>query len=157
MQLKTVLAAKVEARNKLNKNILEQVPKLIEALKPFVGKKIKLATGGFTKTIQVCFPSGTVDDVQFFLSSSSRYSVYAHFRTSVNTPTRTVYAENEVAIGGMSDGQTLEKVCEFLPVYYRTDYTEGEVTEHRASVEYHEDKARHHEHALTHFGRHDNS
>lgn len=162
----TRLEAKVAARNHVNKLAMDLDKKMMEVLKPFVGKKIALACGGLSAKFKAALPKEPEDfckggEAWFF--RASRYCFSVQCRTIETSKGREAdytlacYAEKDFNLGDL-DSKTgvLVKLNE-SPLVCRTDYSVGEVRELRKQVFASRSAMHAAEYALAGFGEHDNS
>lgn len=155
----TRLEAKVAARNAVNALALEMAPKMIEALKPFVGQKILNQGSVLSAKVKAALPPTEATHERHFWYSPSEYGVWAHFKTCIcsagNQPDYTVasYAEQAFLIGdikdhvltGIRNGQTA-----------RTDFTTEEVRKAREAFKAAQSALDDARSALCGFGEYDN-
>lgn len=156
------LEARIQARNRVHQEILERAPMMIEALRPFVGKKVRNVTGCLSDKVTKALPesvnqSGLV--CVMFYYETTRYCIRVCMKVSQGWVDHhgCVYAEASHTLADL-DEQTgdLKNVREFpLPEYFRTDYTAAEILEKRAAYDKAKEAANHAEYALAFFGRYD--
>ena len=153
------LVAKVKARNLVNKELIERVPAMIEALKPFIGLQVIKVDGTLLTKVKEALPDLFSDTVAFSGWYNARsYSIYACFKTCVweGLDHGCVYQEESYCIGEL-DGAILK--VEQRPVdlrYYRTDWTVEEVEKAREEVRKAQEALSEANRPLYHFGMHDN-
>jgi len=147
--------AKITARNRVNTQVNEVVPKILEALKPFIGKKVIIGGNNFSAQLskalepflgwQKVFPN-----LQIYRSSTT-YSICFTFKTSENDSKNTcVYQEEYVYLGNL-DGANLKDLIEFTP--RKIDYNLEEIEAVRAELTKLEAQVSNLNSKLSHFGR----
>lgn len=149
----TMLAAKVAARNKVHATLRAAADAYFALARKFDGKKIRKATGEFTKEFKAALPSCAMGDYW----NRSDYWLSFVFKVCEQGPRSCTYAEASLYIGDM-EGQTLKAgdyAARFNPDNYRTDYTEAEVHGARAAVKAAESALRAAQSRLSYFGEHD--
>jgi len=123
------LQAKIKAVNRVNAYIKANAPAILEALKPFVGKKVMLATGEMSaklrEVLSPVFDEGRRNNVQIY-RNSSRYSLSLVFKVSENCdPYGCVYHEASVYLLDLaSDSGMAQKSYDFNPENYKSDNDE---------------------------------
>jgi hypothetical protein len=158
---KTQLEAKVSARNTVNRLALEKLPAMIEALKPFVGKKIMNQGAVISAKLKSALPA--TDNTPGFQSwyEATSYSLRLNCKVGELSPGRfgdnmvATYAEQSFTIGEIEDdGCTLKSVVNGQVA--RADYTVEEVLTARAEFKAAEAAKAAAEAKLYGFGKHDN-
>lgn len=151
------LVAKVKARNLVNKELIERVPAMIEALKPFIGLPVLKVDGTLLKKVNDALPElpNTVAISGWY--SARCYSIYVCFKSCVweGLAHGCVYQEESYCIGELAT--TILK-AEQRPIdlsFYRTDWTVEEVEKARENVRKAEDALSEAKRPLYHFGMHD--
>lgn len=135
----TQLAAKVAARNNVNRLALEMVPRMVDALKPLVGKVVLNQGAVISAKLYKALPEREHSPQRSWYYSGSKYSLTVCFKTCEQYAGRyagdyccACYAEQwatlaEIenhAIKALVNGQT-----------FRTDYTVEEILAARKEVE----------------------
>ena len=152
--MKNETLAKITARNRVNSQVNELAPVILEALKPFVGTKVTLQTGGFAAKFK--------NIVDFYLGCNkifpklqiyrynSNYSLIFVFKTDEPTGEYgCTYQEESVYLGAL-DGHTLKELTPFTP--RKTNYCPEEIESWRAEYRRADEIKRKMEYNLTHFG-----
>lgn len=156
----TQLEAKVAARNKVNGIALRMFPAMIEALRPFIGKKITIAGNQLSMKLRSALPKSPASPSESWYYSASSYALWVQFKTCEVFPSRwpdttiASYAEHAICIADLNIG-TLDKLPA-NPPQLRTDYTTGEVESARANLKAAKDALHAAEFALAGFGEYDN-
>lgn len=155
----TQLEAKVSARNRVHQLALEQLPAMLAACAPFVGKQVQNQTGAINAKLKAVLPeSNGHPDFQWWYECT-RYSLRVNFKVCESSKSRhpgmqfASYAECSATIGDI-EGHTLTKLCNGQK--FQTDYTVSEVQLWRKEAEQARAKAQEAEHKLAHFGQYDN-
>jgi len=147
------LTAKIEATNAANAALNEFAPKVIEALKPFVGQKILVASGGFTAKVAKVLPALPNSHNLMLWISVSRYSICLYSKANrPNSGFSVVYAERGGFVAEI-DGANLTKVLEFQPV--KADYKKDDILAAREQVKKAKALLSHTENGLAGFGEYD--
>lgn len=153
------LAAKVSARNYVNALANDLLPEILEAVKPFIGKKVALQTGGMSGKLSAAltrFCSSTVTNHVWF--SARTYTLEVTFKTCqgiVGGNGGCVYAEQAVTFGELERNNGNLK--EIYPARtFRTDFTVEEIETTRKAAEAARSAMREAEYKLCGFGTHDN-
>lgn len=143
---KGILDARVAARNRVHQLAKDNLPSIIAALTPFIGKHVQLFSGRFSAKVMAALPQSVFDPAIDYDAGSWIYQCHYGFGVTFRLgeqydfqerPGRscTTYAEAAFVIGEIN-GLTLTKTCE--PYDIRSDYTAEEVfrlrNEHKASV-----------------------
>ncbi|RTL00390.1 MAG: hypothetical protein EKK57_07255 [Proteobacteria bacterium] len=156
MQLAKLTAA-VDAQNAANQIANDLFPKMREAFRPFVGKKILKADGSLTQAVQNAiariFPDNKVARV---FRSQGRY--HLGFRVSVSrnySEHSCLYKEAGVVVGMMDGGGILDKIYE-ENLSLRTDFRVEEIQAARELVRVKRNELSRAEGELMGFGEHDN-
>lgn len=155
----TRLEAKVAARNAVNALALEMTPKMIEALKPFVGQKILNQGNVLSAKVKATLPATEHTPERQFWYTANQYSVWVNFKTCTcsagNQPDYTVasYAEQAFLIGDV-EGHTLKSVLNSQSA--RTDFTTEEVRKAREAFKAAQSALDDARSALCGFGEYDN-
>jgi hypothetical protein len=107
----TQLAAKVAARNRVGKLALEQLPNMISALQPFIGKKVLNQGAVISAKVRAALPDypqpedgGCAGFSDHWYYRGSKYSISVEFRTCESYRTTlgnecVTYAEESFTIG----------------------------------------------------------
>lgn len=143
------LHAKVAARNSANAQARQFAPSFLAALAPFVGTKIKLATGEFSAKFKAAMPSAG----EYW--NRSDYSLSRVFKTCENGARGCYYAEATVYFGTI-DGGVLTELSPFNPDDFRVNYNAEEIAAARLDVRAKREALQRAESALCLFGEHDN-
>lgn len=152
------LAAKVSARNYVNSLANDLLPEILEAVKPFIGKKVALQTGGMSAKLDAAlarFRSSTVTNQIWFHART--YTLEVFFRTcqSVVGGNSCVYAEQAVTFAELERNNGNLK--EIYPAKtFRTDFFAEEIELARRDVTVAREAMRAAEWRLAGFGEHDN-
>jgi hypothetical protein len=133
--------AKILARNRVNGQVNELAPVILEAIKPFVGTKITLQTGGFAAKIKSVLDSylgcnKIYPKLQIY-NHNSNYSLIFVFKTSEQAGEYSCVYQEEYVYFGVLDGHNLKELCSFTP--RRTDYNIEEINGWR--TKYHQAEA----------------
>lgn len=136
--MKNTLPAKIRARNRLHDSIKLLSPHILEALKPLVGQKIILATGELSakaKTILNPFLATTPNLLIY--RYHSKYSLVYIFKVDESIPDGygCVYQEQSVYFGAIQpDSGILEKLYDFDPNNFKSDFKEEEIIQTRQQI-----------------------
>jgi hypothetical protein len=123
------LSAKIKAVNRVNAYIKANAPAILEALKPFVGKKVTLATGELAAKVKDAlapfFEQARTNGLTVY-RNSSRYSFSLVFKVSENCDSYgCVYHEASVYFLDLaSDSGMATKAYEFNPENFKSDHDE---------------------------------
>ena len=163
---KTPLAAKVAARNIVNKTARDMLPAMLAALAPFVGQKVVLATGQLSAKVKAALPQS--DHVpgsgygtpQWWYDSGAGYTLRATVKVCCGSEAKGYtsghYAEQDISLGELDKHSgTLVKLCDGH--VFPSDFTEAGVIVARTALRIAQkalDDARGLE--IHHFGEHDN-
>lgn len=155
---KTVLEAKVAARNLINRKTNELAPLFIEAVKPFLGKQVLLQNGALRESFKKSLPDIKDKELHLLVRSSSGYSLLLDLKVCETVDKGhyhgAIYADELVYLGELNNG-ILTRLHDFAP--RRTDYTVEEVQAAREAFRV-ADKARDEAQSkLNLWGQHDNS
>lgn len=153
------LAAKISARNSVNAVANAMLPEILEAVKPFLGKKVALQGGGMSAKLDAALKTFrsyvTMNQIWF---SARRYSLEVTFKTCVSIRDGNggcVYAEQAVTFAELErDNGNLKQL--YPARTFRTDFTAKEVEDARKEVTVARDVMRAAEWKLVGFGEHDN-
>ena len=119
------LAARVLAVNNANRYAKEMYPKLVAALRPFVGKQIEKAVGGLMKKVQDALPEFVHTVPMSVYRYASNYSLVWVMKACESVPPNgCMYHETSLYVGHLSNGVLTEFYD--APVL-RTDWTVEEV------------------------------
>lgn len=129
------ILAKITARNRVNAQVNELAPVILEALKPFVGTKITLQTGGFAAKIKSVLDGYLGNDKIFpklqIYNNPSNYSLSFVFKTDQMVGEFScIYQEEYVYFASMEGYVLKELALEFTP--RRTDFNIEQINEWRA-------------------------
>ena len=120
--MKTKLDVRVEGVNLANSIANELQPKLIEAMRPFLGEKVETLAGPLTKKV-----SKVIDAIELpntvrchVYRNHSNYSLFWTVKTCLDLNGHAYYHEVSMYVGNLRDG-VLESLYE--PNVLRTDYT----------------------------------
>ena len=159
-QYKTHLEAKVGARNQVNRDALSFYPAAIDALRPFLGRKV--LNQGHVKSAKLVadLPKFSNTPVLSVYYSANSYGITLEVKVCVSYEDRfgqqgsACYAEQSIFLGEI-DHHILTK---FSPPVtgLRTDYTVEEIVQARKELKAARDAMHHAEHKVCHFGEHDN-
>jgi hypothetical protein len=151
------LQAKVAARNHNHVLALSMLPAILEACRPFIGKKVKNADGtlakAFLKTLPI-LPHASNGQAWY---QASNYSLTVDVKVSEQFPEPDcgcTYAESTQYLGDLADG-ILTKVYD-MPTGLRADYTAEEIAVIRKSVQGARSILRDLENKLVGFGEYEN-
>ncbi len=124
------LAAKVEAKNKVNARALAITGAYLAAIAPFVGQQIYKADGDFLKKFKAALPEGVPGDYFF----PSRYNLVRVVRDHAEV--NGSYSETQEASVylGKCDGPILTELYQPMPENFRTDYTVEEIVQARKAL-----------------------
>jgi len=134
------LPVKIQAENNVNKAILEHGPALIEAAKSLVGHLIFKVDGSLRKDIESVLPIPRFEghDLQISLNrSSSSLSFTFYANTWIANPGHSDHSarcSKTLYLGWVTD-KVLERVEEFDPEEYPTDYTVEGIMKAREACE----------------------
>lgn len=152
--MKNETLAKVIARNRLNAQVNELAPVILEALKPFVGTKITLQTGGFAAKIKTVLEAYLGNNKIFpklqIYNNNSRYSLCFVFTTHEQDSEHSCLYQEEYVYFGVLEGHTLKELAKFTP--RKTDYNIEEIESWRAEYQKAENIKSEMQSLLTHFG-----
>lgn len=149
------LETKIRARNSVHALALEQTPRMIAALQPFLGKKILNAGNVLSDKVRAALPKdnpqGPVREDWYY--PRSEYSLWVTFRIADGSDGSTCYQECTVCLGEIED----KILVNLRPVdmSLRTDYTPAEIIHAREKLEAAERQVRDWESAVQFFGRYD--
>ena len=118
------LAAKVAAHNQVNQLANEWWPKIAAVLKPWVGKKVSLVTGGKPHKLKAELDALNMpsDWAKQIIVSFDTYNAKIHFKSSVSiADDGNQNAEQTVYFGDM-DGENLKHLRDNLEPF-KTDYS----------------------------------
>lgn len=146
--------AKIIARNRVNTQVNELAPVILEAIKPFVGTKVTLQTGGFAAKIKSVLDSylgweKIYPKLQIY-NYGSNYSLIFVFKTSEPTGGYGCIYQEESVCFGVLDGHNLKELSPFA--LRQTDYNLEEIESWRAEYERADKIKRKMESNLSHFG-----
>lgn len=147
--------AKITARNRVNAQVNEVAPKILEALKPFVGKKVIVGANNLsaqlTKALEPFLGWQKVFPNPQIYRSSLSYILSFVFKTSeMDSKNTCVYQEEYVYFGNL-EGANLKELIEFMP--RKTDFSLEEVEAVRAELTKLETRVGELNSKLAHFGR----
>ena len=156
---KSCLEAKVTAKNLANATILEVLPKVIEALRPFVGKKVFNQGNTLSQKARAALPElPNSHEVQGWYRTSD-YSLTVCIKVSCLYPDRSgeyhmcTYQEASAFVGEIHNFD-LKSVFEG-PWTLRTDYTARAIEAARERVKVADKELREAQASLESFGEHD--
>lgn len=150
MKHSSILEAKVAARNRCNMLVVDYAKKAIEALTPFLGKKIVLISkGGYSDKVKAAL-AATMGELpcngalHVWTHAESTYSGYS-VKVRVNVSEQYhcekmdrsghVSAESVIYVAKVDDQGIMTEFYEHMNLdSYRTDYTAEEVREARAGI-----------------------
>ncbi len=123
------LDAKIEAYNTAHLAALDLCPRMLEALKPFVGTQVLKADGTLRKAVRDALPEIPSTVLLFgWYTTRAGYTLSANLKTCTSYKARTCeiacYAEISVYLGDLDRG-VLKKLYE--PQSWRTDYKRAEI------------------------------
>jgi hypothetical protein len=128
------LDLKVRAVNKAHAEILRLWPLLVQALTPFIGQKIELASGDLSAKVKKALPEFPNTTTLRIYRKAQVYSlifgVYASEWERSNVPHHSDDGgsyERTLYVGHLTSDGTLESFYPFDPEEYRTDWTVEEV------------------------------
>jgi hypothetical protein len=155
------LLIKVEAVNACHAESNRLFPILIAAFAPFVGEKIMLAAGGFTKKFKESWPElPNTPKLSVYISNSGGYNVIANIKTCYTAPNENprysdhcYYHPHSLYLAETTNG-VLTKLYEKQDGL-RTDYTADEVCRLRKDWEEKKRLADAAHSRLLHFGEYD--
>lgn len=152
--MKNKTLAKIIARNRVNSQVNELAPVILEALKPFVGTKITLQTGEFAAKIKVVLDSylgwnKIFPKLQIY-NNNSRYSLCFVFTTHEQDGKHSCIYQEEYVYFGSLDGHNLKELTPFTP--RKTDFNIEEIESWRAEYRKAENIKSEMESKLSHFG-----
>lgn len=153
------LAAKISARNYVNSLANDLLPEILEAVKPFLGKKVALQTGGLSAKMNEAlkpFRSSSVTNHVWF--SARTYTLEVNFRTCqgiVGGNGGCVYAEQAVQFAELERNNGNLKQL-YPAKTFRTDFSTEEIETARHNVKVARDAMHEAEWKLVGFGEHDN-
>lgn len=125
------LEAKIKARNKVNQYALEIGPRVIEALKPFIGQKVCNVGGELSKKVMGQLPALQNEfNIRAFYSTGHGYTVTVQLNASETTRQgHAMYCDATVYVANLRNGILESMFPDMEPADWRTDYT---VDEYRA-------------------------
>lgn len=131
----TKLRLKIKAQNELAKNLNQIVPRLLAAIAPFVGEKIVLASGEFSKKFKTAVSGicGHTPAVMSYLSKSN-YSVRVVVRASTWENDDNASAEDSYTICELENG-AIKKITTMEPLKddWDFDFVQGKRAEAEAA------------------------
>lgn len=146
--------AKIIARNRLNSQVNELAPLILEAIKPFVNTKITLQTGGFAAKFKNIVDSYLGCNKIFpklqIYRYNSNYSLVFVFKTSEPTGDYGCIYQEESVYLGVLDGHNLKELIDFKP--RETNYNLQDIEIWRAEYARADQIKRNMESKLSHFG-----
>lgn len=133
-----LLAANIAAENRVNAYIRAVAPLMFEALKPFLGQKVILATGELSAKVKKAMepfvgwkPTENMQIYRF----SSYYSLVYVFKTSELTGNYgCTYREHSVYFGKIEGNNVMSEFYEFDPVNF-PEYKLEEILNIRVELE----------------------
>lgn len=133
-----LLAANIAAENRVNAYIRAVVPKMFEALKPFLGQKVVLATGELSakvkKAMEPFLGWKLAENMQIYCYSS-KYSLVYTFKTSEPTGDYgCTYREHSVYFGKIESNNIMSTFFDFKPENF-PEYKIEEILATRAELE----------------------
>ncbi len=134
------LSAKIKAVNRVHAYIKAKAPAMIEALKPFVGKKVFLASGEVSAKVREVlapfFAEAREHNVQIYRSSSI-YSLAFVFKVSEPTGEfGCIYHEASVYMLDLErNSGTATKAYEFNPEHFPSKFQETDILALRKELE----------------------
>ena len=135
------LAAKVAAQNEANETANSMYQKAVDAITPFLGKKICKDDGGLLEKVKAALPevTGNQNEINGYYSTGHGYNLTINIRAyAASVSTRPGFGQHSFTgeavlyIAEIRDG-ALTKICE--PYIRRTDYTETEIQDARRVFE----------------------
>jgi hypothetical protein len=121
--------AKILARNRVNSQVNELAPVILEALKPFVNTKVTLQTGGFAAKIKSVLDAYLGCNKIFpklqIYNNHSDYSLVFVFKTSEQVRECSCVYQEEYVCFGVLDGHNLKELNNFTP--RKTDFSIQEI------------------------------
>lgn len=132
MTHETTLAAKVAARNAVNRFANEWYARAAEALKPFIGQKICKVDGTLLKKLKEALLE--LPNKGFEMSgwySADRYSLKAYLKACECTNGIANYADTTLYLGDLTDG-VLTRLYD--APNFKADYTEEFITQTREEI-----------------------
>ena len=155
MNAKSETEAKVIARNRLNSQVNEIAPKILEVLKNFLNKKVIIGgnnlSAQLTKALEPFLGWQKIYPNLQIYRNNSNHSISFVFKTSEQVGEFScTYQEEYVYLGNLS-GQTLNELGIFEP--RRTNYDLNEVLAARSEIAALENQISNLSSKLTHFGR----
>lgn len=149
------LAAKITARNNVNFLANQTMPKILAALAPFVGQKVRLKEGGMTsKVIAVLRPFYSDARCARVWFNVRPYGLEVHFQVVVGGENSSTMQEHGCDLGRVENG-ILSKIYDHQPL--RTDWTSLEVEKSRTDAQAAREAMHAAEFAFRHFGTHDHN
>ena len=149
-----VLAAKVEAVNKANAYAMEIHPQLVEALRPFVRKKVVKKGGALLVKVATSLP--TFSQTQSLSVYRARYGFRLEWTVKTCVGVKglesCVYHETGLFVGVVNDGILIE--LHTTPPVLRTNYTVEEIEQGRETCRLLREQLRAAESDISMFGYH---
>jgi len=157
----TALAAKIAARNEVNRIANESFADAAKALEPFVGQKVCKVNGTLLEKVKKALPptiSANGSGPHSWYSTGHGYSIVLNIKTCTSAKTKgdyqnAHYAEAGLYLADISDG-FLAKIRSEVPSW-KTDYTEEYVIEARQEAEKADKAKRDAESKIHYFGMYD--
>lgn len=132
-KFESILDAKIGAKNWVNTIALANIPMMLEALKPFIGKRATNQSGAISENVKKHLPQDpNTPDCSWWYSGSD-YSISVRFKTCVTyAGTRgdyyAKYAETVVTLAEVHDHAITKLITDHK---LRTDYSAKEVLDAR--------------------------
>ncbi len=127
------LIAKIEARNQVHELVKKNAPAMFKVVNDFIGKKVCLATGGFSKAFKDAFPYHS----DWHLVSST-YNIKAYFKVCVSYPAGECgccYADATLYLAEITNGLTIQRALDYTENDFKSDYTFEYVTVCQLEIE----------------------
>jgi len=131
------LAAKVRAVNRAHQIAREIYPRLLEAMRPFIGSKVYTVNGALLAKVEKALPdlpheNGPGGGVMVYRYTSTYSLVWIVKVHQTDSQGIAHYAEASVYVGETDGGALLKRECQATD--YRTDYTETEIRAKQAAL-----------------------
>lgn len=154
-------AAKVRGQNAINAFFNKNVPLILARLKPFVGEKVVLATGGFASKfakllVEIREEIGEQEGFRYRIYSSHGYSLWLEGDKCEGVPgdSGCHYMKQSFCLGNLVNGMILKELyntADRLPDF-KTDFTVEGILATLKEAEELETKARNLKHSIDPFG-----
>lgn len=151
------LQAKCNARNRVHQELLDRTGAMIDALTPFIGQRVRIATGQIAEKVKRALPAlpSTVPLTGWY--TCSNYGLRVELKTcEPSGEYACCYAEISFTLADIENGILKSVNSAAEAKHFRTDYTPFEIETLREELRKAEDESSRIELKLYHFGKYDN-